>query len=105
LDAPGVTQAAERLGRSKYAAGIDPGTGELHQSGWRFSSRRDRLKSWFSIRLSGGGFISEPINYSGQALYEQQDLAAMAQKLGAQLSADRKIMLGVQLYDLIRKPV
>src|ERR1700745_948499 len=36
-----------------------------------------------------------------QALYEQQDLAAMAQKLGAQLSTDRKIMLGVQLYDLI----
>src|ERR1700716_2559841 len=36
-----------------------------------------------------------------QALYEEQDLAAMAQKLGAQLSADRKIMLGVQLYDLI----
>src|SRR6266446_2834658 len=36
-----------------------------------------------------------------QALYEQQDLAAMAQKLGAQLSAERKIMLGVQLYDLI----
>src|SRR6184192_2991843 len=36
-----------------------------------------------------------------QALYEQQDLAAMAQKLGVQLSGDRKIMLGVQLYDLI----
>jgi ABC-type multidrug transport system ATPase subunit len=36
-----------------------------------------------------------------QALYEQQDLSAMAQKLGAELSADRKIMLGVQLYDLI----
>ncbi len=36
-----------------------------------------------------------------QALYEQQDLGAMAQKLGAQLSPDRKIMLGVQLYDLI----
>ena len=36
-----------------------------------------------------------------QALYEQQDLAAMAQKLSAQLSTDRKIMLGVQLYDLI----
>src|ERR1700759_5580417 len=36
-----------------------------------------------------------------QALYEQQDLGAMAQKLSAQLSADRKIMLGVQLYDLI----
>jgi ABC-type multidrug transport system ATPase subunit len=38
-----------------------------------------------------------------QALNEQQDLMAMAQKLSAQLSADRKIMLGVQLYDLITK--
>ncbi|MDQ6655664.1 MAG: ABC transporter ATP-binding protein, partial [Verrucomicrobiota bacterium] len=36
-----------------------------------------------------------------QALYEQQDLSVMAQKLSAQLGADRKIMLGVQLYDLI----
>ncbi len=36
-----------------------------------------------------------------QALYEQQDLTAMAQKLSIQLSTDRKIMLGVQLYDLI----
>src|SRR5581483_6655985 len=36
-----------------------------------------------------------------QALYEQQDLSAMAQKLSLQLSTDRKIMLGVQLYDLI----
>src|ERR1700758_5892270 len=36
-----------------------------------------------------------------QALYEQQDLNAMAQKLSVQLSTDRKIMLGVQLYDLI----
>src|SRR5256714_706329 len=36
-----------------------------------------------------------------QALYEQQDLSAMAQKLGAQLATERKIMLGVQLYDLI----
>src|SRR3982751_4223089 len=36
-----------------------------------------------------------------QALYEQQDLSAMAQKLSASLSTDRKIMLGVQLYDLI----
>jgi len=36
-----------------------------------------------------------------QALYEQQDLTAMAQKLSVQLSTDRKIMLGVQLYDLI----
>src|SRR5437667_6023430 len=36
-----------------------------------------------------------------QALYEQQDLAAMAKKLSAQLTTERKIMLGVQLYDLI----
>ncbi|CAA9226623.1 MAG: ABC transporter G family protein [uncultured Chthoniobacterales bacterium] len=36
-----------------------------------------------------------------QALYEQQDLGMMAQKLSEKLSADRKIMLGVQLYDLI----
>jgi ABC-type multidrug transport system ATPase subunit len=36
-----------------------------------------------------------------QALYEQQDLSAMAQKLSASLSTERKIMLGVQLYDLI----
>src|SRR5213596_2992223 len=36
-----------------------------------------------------------------QALYEQQNLSEMAQKLAVQLSADRKIMLGVQLYDLI----
>src|SRR3954452_21336704 len=36
-----------------------------------------------------------------QAVYEQQDLGAMAQKLSIQLSTDRKIMLGVQLYDLI----
>src|ERR1700759_4172123 len=36
-----------------------------------------------------------------QALYEQQDLGAMAQKLALQLSPDRKVMLGVQLYDLI----
>ncbi|MEP7016283.1 MAG: ATP-binding cassette domain-containing protein, partial [Verrucomicrobiota bacterium] len=36
-----------------------------------------------------------------QALYEQQDLSAMAQKLSGQLSTERKIMLGVQLYDLI----
>ena len=38
-----------------------------------------------------------------QALNEQHDLMAMAQKLSAQLSDDRKIMLGVQLYDLISK--
>src|SRR4051812_35578540 len=38
-----------------------------------------------------------------QALNEQQDLMEMAQKLAIQLSSDRKIMLGVQLYDLITK--
>ncbi|MDD5349146.1 MAG: ATP-binding cassette domain-containing protein [Chthoniobacteraceae bacterium] len=38
-----------------------------------------------------------------QALNEQQDLTSMAQKLSSQLSDDRKIMLGVQLYDLIAK--
>ena len=38
-----------------------------------------------------------------QALNEQQDLMAMGQKLSTQLSDDRKIMLGVQLYDLIAK--
>src|SRR5438270_6746686 len=38
-----------------------------------------------------------------QALNEQHDLMAMAQKLSTQLSDDRKIMLGVQLYDLISK--
>ncbi len=37
------------------------------------------------------------------ALHEQQDLNAIAQKLSAQLSDDRKILLGVQLYDLISK--
>ena len=44
---------------------------------------------------------SELRQFFRQALYEQQDLSAMAQKLGAQLSTERKIMLGVQLYDLI----
>ena len=38
-----------------------------------------------------------------QALNEQQDLVSMAQKLANDLSMDRKIMLGVQLYDLISK--
>src|SRR5271156_2937133 len=38
-----------------------------------------------------------------QALNEQQDLMSMAQKLANDLSIDRKIMLGVQLYDLISK--
>ncbi len=37
------------------------------------------------------------------ALQEQHDLGAMAQKLAAQLNTDQKIMLGVQLYDLIAR--
>jgi len=38
-----------------------------------------------------------------EALHEQQDLNAIAQKLATQLSDDRKILLGVQLYDLIAR--
>ncbi|HEX8296688.1 MAG TPA: ATP-binding cassette domain-containing protein, partial [Chthoniobacteraceae bacterium] len=38
-----------------------------------------------------------------QALNESQDLNAMAQKLSNELSTERKVMLGVQLYDLISK--
>ena len=38
-----------------------------------------------------------------QALNEQQDLKAMAEQLATELSTERKIMLGVQLYDLISK--
>jgi ABC-type multidrug transport system ATPase subunit len=37
------------------------------------------------------------------ALNEKQDLNAMAQRLSGQLSEERKILLGVQLYDLIAK--
>ncbi len=37
------------------------------------------------------------------ALHQQQDLNAIALKLAGQLSDDRKILLGVQLYDLIAK--
>lgn len=37
------------------------------------------------------------------ALHEKQDLNEMAQKLSTQLSDERKILLGVQLYDLIAK--
>ncbi|GAT33398.1 ABC-type multidrug transport system, ATPase component [Terrimicrobium sacchariphilum] len=37
------------------------------------------------------------------ALHEQQDLNAIAQKLSAELDDERKILLGVQLYDLISK--
>jgi hypothetical protein len=38
-----------------------------------------------------------------QTLYEQQNLAVMAQTVGAQLSPERKFMLGVQLYDVISR--
>jgi len=38
-----------------------------------------------------------------QALNEQHDLMALASKLATQLNDDQKIMLGVQLYDLISK--
>jgi ABC-type multidrug transport system ATPase subunit len=38
-----------------------------------------------------------------QALNEQHDLMAMGAKLSTQLTPERKIMLGVQLYDLIAK--
>src|SRR5438874_374506 len=38
-----------------------------------------------------------------QALNENQDLSAMATKLATELGAERKVMLGVQLYDLISK--
>jgi len=37
------------------------------------------------------------------ALHEKQDLNEMAQRLSGQLSDERKILLGVQLYDLIAK--
>ncbi len=37
------------------------------------------------------------------ALHEKQDLNAMALRLSGQLSDERKILLGVQLYDLIAK--
>jgi ABC-type multidrug transport system ATPase subunit len=36
-----------------------------------------------------------------QALNEQQDLTAMAKQLAGELSMERKMMLGMQLYDLI----
>ena len=38
-----------------------------------------------------------------KALKEQQDLAHMAKRLAEEMPQDRKIMLGVQLYDLIAK--
>jgi len=61
---------------------------------------------------SGLGFLrydypdavySELRKLFGEALHEKQDLNEMAQKLAGQLSDERKILLGVQLYDLIAK--
>lgn len=61
---------------------------------------------------SGLGFLrydypdavySELRKLFGEALHEKQDLNEMAQKLAGQLGDERKILLGVQLYDLISK--
>lgn len=38
-----------------------------------------------------------------QALHENQDLSAMARQLRGQLSEDRKVLLGIQLYDLVHR--
>lgn len=38
-----------------------------------------------------------------QALYEHQDLEAIAKKLASELTDERKLLLGVQLYDLIAR--
>ncbi|MEI6034681.1 MAG: ATP-binding cassette domain-containing protein [Verrucomicrobiae bacterium] len=61
---------------------------------------------------SGLGFLrydypdavySELRKLFADALNEKQDLNEMAQRLAGQLSDERKILLGVQLYDLIAK--
>ena len=46
---------------------------------------------------------SELREHFRNALDQRQDLDAMAQKLAGQLSDERKILLGVQLYDLIAR--
>ena len=67
-----------------------------------FCSRRRLTPAWvFCATIIREAVYSELRMLFRQALYEQQDLSAMAQKLAASLSTDRKIMLGVQLYDLI----
>ena len=38
-----------------------------------------------------------------QALHEKNDLSAMARELRGKLSEDRKILLGIQLYDLVHR--
>src|SRR5262249_33304348 len=58
LDAPGVAQAAQRLGGAKSVALVDPGTGEFYQGGRCDTRGRDRLESRFpALRLSGGGLL------------------------------------------------
>src|SRR3981081_847426 len=47
--------------------------------------------------------LSERRQLCGQPLYGHADLSAMAEKLGAQLSTERNIILGVELYHLISK--
>ncbi|MBV8587074.1 MAG: hypothetical protein JO308_12360, partial [Verrucomicrobia bacterium] len=46
---------------------------------------------------------SELRSHFRKALNEPQDLSGMAKRLAQELGQDRKIMLGVQLYDLIAK--
>jgi len=46
---------------------------------------------------------SELRQHFRQALHEKQDLGAMARQLRNQLGEDRKILLGIQLYDLVHR--
>lgn len=46
---------------------------------------------------------SELRNLFRKALREKPDLAAMARELSGKLSEDRKILLGIQLYDLVHR--
>ena len=46
---------------------------------------------------------SELRKFFSDALHEKQDLSEMAKRLAGQLGDERKILLGVQLYDLIAK--
>ena len=46
---------------------------------------------------------SELTRQFSEALGQQQDLSAMAERLAKQLQPERKVMLGVQLYDIIAR--
>ena len=46
---------------------------------------------------------SELRQHFRQALHEKQDLGAMARQLRNQLGEERKILLGIQLYDLVHR--